>query len=102
MPFFFQGRLMIDVSCLSEAKKNDCVIHLKSPSPWFDTNGKTQRKLMQKHLSVMKNGEMLEAYFNQQIDNMQLCYCLRSKKNMTLKTFVVKAEPAFVFRIKFS
>ena len=42
---------------------------LKSPSPWFDANGKTQRKLMQKCLSVMKNGESLDARFNQRIDD---------------------------------
>ena len=42
--------------------------HLKSPSPWLDVNGKTQRKLMQKCVGVMKNCERLDACFNQQID----------------------------------
>ena len=43
MPLFFQGGLMIDTSCLSEGNKD----FLKSPSPWFHTNRKTQRKLIQ-------------------------------------------------------
>ena len=77
---------MIDVSCLSEAKKNDCVIHLKSPSPWFDTNGKTQRKLMQNHLSVMKNCETLDACLNQRIDDIGLRYCLGTKKRAFKKS----------------
>ena len=65
------------------------MIYLRSPSPWFDANRKIQRKLMQKHLSAMKNYETLDAFFNQRVDDIGLCYCLGTLSHAKLREVMI-------------
>ena len=53
---------------------NGSVIVLKSPSQAFDSKGKSQKKLMQKHLCVIKNCEVIDSCFNQKCEDIDLCY----------------------------
>ena len=68
---------------------NGCLIVLKSPSQAFDSKGKSQKKLMQKHLCVLKNCEVIDSCFNQRCDNIDVCHYLGNQSSSNLLQMMI-------------